>query len=312
MPEWRKKYASEPVATFTSSTKAADVAKALGNYTLAVVDTAGTTARGDLKINNVTTMTATDKAVGVLHANSTTGTDLVFAAETLAKAIADETANGKYVAVYADDDNKITNIVEITYTVAKVNNVTTNKNGTNYTFSAAGLNGVDYTDGTDDTIEINGTIAKGDYVTGVKVGTVSYIYPTTSFTGTQTSKTTDNKVTISGTQYKIGTGVTGFGTFNNSDKDAVYYIDQYGFVVDTTSTAASSDYVYVIGVNGKLSTTVDGTTPSVEARVLLADGTVKVVDVAIEKLKTGDSRLGAADNDTMTLDVGDYVTVACR
>ena len=232
---------------------------------------------------------------GVVYANSTTGTDLTVSSETLAKAIADETANGKYVAVYADDDNKITNIVEITYTVAKVNNVTTNKNGTSYTFNQSGLNGVDYTDGTDDTIKVNGTIAKGDYVTGVKVGTVSYIYPTTSVTGTQTSKTTDNKVTISGTQYKVGAGVTNVGTFNNSDKDAVYYIDQYGFVVATTSTAASSDYVYIIGVNGKLSTTVDGTTPSVEARVLLADGTVKVVDVAIEKVKTASSSLAVGD-----------------
>ena len=185
------KYASEPVATFTSSTKAADVAKALGNYTL----NDGTSNK---KVNNVTTI-ASATISGVVYANSTTGTDLTVSSETLAKAIADETANGKYVAVYADDDNKITNIVEITYTVAKVNNVTTNKNGTSYTFNQSGLNGVDYTDGTDDTIKVNGTIAKGDYVTGVKVGTVSYIYPTTSVTGTQTSKTTDNKVTISGT-----------------------------------------------------------------------------------------------------------------
>ena len=281
------KYASEPVATFTSSTKAADVAKALGNYTL----NDGTSNK---KVNNVTTI-ASATISGVVYANSTTGTDLTVSSETLAKAIADETANGKYVAVYADDDNKITNIVEITYTVAKVNNVTTNKNGTSYTFNQSGLNGVDYTDGTDDTIKVNGTIAKGDYVTGVKVGTVSYIYPTTSVTGTQTSKTTDNKVTISGTQYKVGAGVTNVGTFNNSDKDAVYYIDQYGFVVATTSTAASSDYVYIIGVNGKLSTTVDGQTPSVEARVLLADGTVKVVDVAIEKVKTASAPLAVGD-----------------
>ena len=281
------KYASEPVATFTSSTKAADVAKALGNYTL----NDGTSNK---KVNNVTTI-ASATISGVVYANSTTGTNLTVSSETLAKAIADETDNGKYVAVYADDDNKITNIVEITYTVAKVNNVTTNKNGTSYTFNQSGLNGVDYTDGTDDTIKVNGTIAKGDYVTGVKVGTVSYIYPTTSVTGTQTSKTTDNKVTISGTQYKVGTGVTSVGTFNNSDKDAVYYIDQYGFVVATTSTAASSDYVYIIGVNGKLSTTVDGQTPSVEARVLLADGTVKVVDVAIEKVKTASGSLAVGD-----------------
>ena len=281
------KYASEPVATFTSSTKAADVAKALGNYTL----NDGTSNK---KVNNVTTI-ASATISGVVYANSTTGTDLTVSSKTLAKAIADETDNGKYVAVYADDDNKITNIVEITYTVAKVNNVTTNKNGTSYTFNQSGLNGVDYTDGTDDTIKVNGTIAKGDYVTGVKVGTVSYIYPTTSVTGTQTSKTTDNKVTISGTQYKVGTGVTSVGTFNNSDKDAVYYIDQYGFVVATTSTAASSDYVYIIGVNGKLSTTVDGQTPSVEARVLLADGTVKVVDVAIEKVKTASGSLAVGD-----------------
>ena len=66
-------------------------------------------------------------------------------------------------------------------------------------------------------------------------------------------------------------------------------------MVATTSTAASSDYVYIIGVNGKLSTTVDGQPPSVEARVLLADGTVKVVDVAIEKVKTASAPLAVGD-----------------
>ena len=113
--------------------------------------------------------------------------------------------------------------------------------------------------------------------------------PTTSITGTQTSKTNDGKVTISGTQYTVGSGVASVGTFNNSDKSAIYYLDQYGYVVETTSTAASTDYALVIGVNGSLTTTVDGKTPAVEARVLLADGTVAVYNVKLEKDKdTGD------------------------
>ena len=291
----------DPVATFTAKTKAADVAKALNGYSVTYTDVSASNALVTAKVNNTTNMTAADKLAGIKFANSSTGTDLVFDTETIAKAIADETANGKLVEIYANSNNVITNIVEVTYTVKEVTNVSTTKDKTTYTIGGTGY--VDYVDANeDDTIVLKGAVSKGDYVTYVVVGGKAYVYPTTSVTGTQTSKTNDGKVTISGTEYTVGSGVTGVATFNNSDKSAVYYIDQYGYVVQTTSTAASTDYTFVIDVNGKLSTTIDGTTPSVEARVLLADGTVSVYNVALEKIKTGDSRIG-----TNSIAVNDYV-----
>ena len=300
----------DPVAVFTAETKANDVAKALSGYKLA-------DASGKLyAINNTTTYTSsgsstqfTANAVITVNSKSAPATPSLVVGnaagnETTAGAIANETANGLRVEVYANDSNVITHAVVMKYTVAKVNNVSTAKDKTTYTFSNGVPAGTDYVDeNTADTIQLNGTIAKGDYVTAVKGKDTLYVYPTTSVTGTQTSKNQDgSKITISGTEYSVGLGVDSVGTFNNSDKSAVYYIDQYGYVVETTSTAASTDYTFVVDVNGKLSTTIDGTTPSVEARVLLADGTVAVRNVALEKIKTGDSRIG-----TNSIAAGDYV-----
>ena len=304
-----------PVVAFNASTKAADVAKALNGY---YIDDNGSTT--NVKVNNttkyVTGTNALTAAVNVYaNSKSTTATTLAIdgtgTGKTIAEAIAALTANGKLVEIFANKDSVITDIVEVTYTVAKVNGVTTAKDKVTYTFSNSVPAGIDYVDDSnDDTIKINGSISKGDYVTAVKPtgSTVLYVYPTTNITGTQTSKTNDGKVTISGTQYTVGSGVSGVATFNNGSKDFVYYIDQYGYLVATTSTAASTDYAFVINVNGKLSTTIDGTTPSVEARIMLADGTLGVYTIDVEKLKTGDARIGTTSaNDSVTLAAGDYV-----
>ena len=317
--------ADTPVATFTAETKAADVATALSGYRFQDKDTATTY----YAVNNVTPIGGSAEATTAVAAGSGTGnTDTkanfeLTASQTIAKTIADLTKNGKLVEIYADNSNTINKIVTVTYTVAEVTNVTSNSTRTNYTFNNSVPSGIDYVDeNTDDTIAIQGTIAKGDIVTVVKPAssTVLYVYPTTSVTGVQTAKTNDNKITISGTQYSIGEGLSNVkaADFNNSDNSAVYYIDQYGYVVETTSTAASTDYAFVIGVNGKLSTTVDGSTPSVEARVMLADGTVAVYDVAVYKLKDADVASGgdyasggkfgdkASNNSSETWQAGDY------
>ena len=302
-----------PVVAFNASTKAADVAKALNGYY--IDDNASTT---NVKVNNTTKyVNSTNEltaAVNVYDNSKSAVTTLTIhdaTGKTIAEAIAALTANGKLVEIFANKDSVITDIVEVTYTVAKVNGVTTAKDKVTYTFSNSVPAGIDYVDDSnDDTIKINGSISKGDYVTAVKPAgsSVLYVYPTTNITGTQTSKTNYGKVTISGTQYTVGSGVTNVATFNNGSKDFVYYIDQYGYLVATTSTAASTDYAFVIDVNGKLSTTIDGTTPSVEARIMLADGTLGVYTIDVEKLKTGDARIGTTSaNDSVTLAAGDYV-----
>lgn len=100
----------------------------------------------------------------------------------------------------------------------------------------------------------------------------------------QTSRTSDNKITISGTQYALGMGVNSINDakFTNSDESANYYIDQYGYVVETTSTA-STDYVYIVASEAKVNKSFGEPDPTVEVRAVLADGTVGVYDLAMEK-----------------------------
>ena len=97
-------------------------------------------------------------------------------------------------------------------------------------------------------------------------------------------------------------------TFANNTKGetATYYVDQYGFVVHTDSkTTASTDYAYVIAVDGKLSTSFDDKTPSVKAKVALVDGTIATYDVKLTKDDTNKDwyikGVGATSTNNLTL-----------
>ena len=117
---------------------------------------------------------------------------------------------------------------------------------------------------------------------------VTYVYPTTTFTGAQTAyNNTAATITVGGSTYTVGTGVkTATSTVAvpaNSAATNTYYVDQYGFVVASTAAAASTNYAYIVGANGTLTTTIDGSTPAIEVRAVLADGTVGVYKVALTK-----------------------------
>ena len=291
--------AEDAVATFTAKTSAADVASALRSYTLAdTSDPANTYA-----INNTSSRTFTTGAIVVT--NHGTATALSVSSETVAKAIADETANGKLVEFYADDNNVIEKIIVVEYTVGEVTRVSSNSTRTSYTISN-GLSGIDYVDDTeDDTIVLAGPVEEDDIVTGVRIDGVSYIYPTTTFSGAQSAYNTSNEtIRVEGETYDVGTGVKS-GTssyvavtdFGNSSDVNDYYVDQYGFVVDSTASAASTDYAYITGWSGSVSTTVDGTTPSAEIRAILADGTVAVYELSLEE-KDDDSGDYVIENTT--------------
>ncbi|MBE6914418.1 MAG: hypothetical protein E7472_05735 [Ruminococcaceae bacterium] len=263
----------EAVATFTAATKAKDIATALEGYVL-------TNGGNSYKVSENVTIANTQT---VLACGLT-----VDANEKTAAALAGETAPGTLVEVYANEDKEITKIVKIQYATYKVSDVKTQKNGNvDYT-----INSQTYTDFADaaetDEISFVTAPAKGDIVT-VKVvtpGTKIYVYPTTSFTGTQTAKTSDDKViTIDGTKYTVSASKAAGteGTFNNSAAAAVYYLDQYGYVVYTTSTAASTDYAYIVNATGKETTTIDGATYEVTVRAVLADGTVGTYPLALRK-----------------------------
>ena len=277
-------YAQTATATFNAKTSAANVASALSGLTVV-------NGNNTYSVNNITTV-----ASATITMDSS---NLTVSNETIAKAIADETENGKLVEVYATDAGVISKIVTITYSVGTISNKTTNKTATTYTISG-GANAGNYRDFVDantaDEVVLNGNFAKGDVVTYVVAGGKAYIYPTTSFTGAQSAfNTTNNTITVGGTVYTVATGVVKaatpanvvIGDFGNNSATATYYVDQYGFVVKTTAAAASTNYAHIVAANSTLTTTIDGSTPAIEVRAVLSDGTVGVYKVALTKDSAG-------------------------
>ena len=285
-------YAKSAVATFTAKTKAADVAKALGNYKFTDGDTSNPTTKKventtDTTINakvNVNTITASGKTTA-------TSMNLNTASATLAEQFATRTENGRLVAVYANNDNIITDIVIVEYKTVEAGKVSTDKKTGDISYVIDGTTYKDFADkDATDTISFVTAPAKGDIVTYCKIGSKVYVYPTTSFEGTQTAtKTTSDSVqtiTVSGSDYKVGKYAKSGTAFANNTKGetATYYVDQYGFVVHTDSkTTASTDYAYVIDTEAKVEKSLSDTTVTLKAKVILADGTVAVYPVALDK-----------------------------
>jgi hypothetical protein len=320
-------YKNTAVATFKGFTSASKVATALSGYYLKSNDVTPV----NYKVNNIDSLTKT--SAGILYSNTNTGANFNVTSQTIAKAISALTNTGKVVEIYADSSTKvITNIIDVTYTAAKVTSVTTTSSKTTYLMTnltgAGTVTGIDYVDdsSSDDTISMAGTIAKDSYVTYVKPtgSSVVYVYPTTNVTGIQTAKNvSDETITVGSTTYSVATGVTTDGSakismdsFNNSAKSAVYYLDQFGNVIATTSTAASTDYAYIIGSYGTTTSSVDGTVPSAQLKVVLADGSVKTYALKLTKLTSSSTLVGTdklvkytAANTTEKMDgaAGDYV-----
>ena len=223
--------------------------------------------------------------------------------EAQISSIAALTDNGKLVEVYFDSDNKLdTNVstdgvVEVTYTLAKVESVKTNKDGdVTYKFDNVSGTFVDYAndDLKDDTVKLAGTVAKNDYVTVYKTaGNVAYVYPTTKVVGTQSAYNTQKStLTIGATTYKYGTGVAQTAAFNgtnypNTDKNANYFLDQFGFVVKATEVESELKFA-AIDVIGNVANSLETQT---KAKLVFTDGTVK--EIVVAKLVDG--------NNTVTL-----------
>ena len=234
--------------------------------------------------------------------------------EAQISSIAALTDNGKLVEVYFDSDNKLdTNVstdgvVEVTYTLAKVNSVKTNKDGdVTYKFDNVSGTFVDYADDDlkDDTVKLAGTVAKNDYVTVYKTaGNVAYVYPTTKVVGTQSAYNTQKStLTIGATTYKYGTGVAQTAAFNgtnypNTDKDANYFLDQFGFVVKATEVESELKFA-AIDVIGTVTSSLDR---EVRAKLVFADGTKK--EVVVSKLVDGSSTISLST--TIDANSNDY------
>jgi hypothetical protein len=307
------------VAKFTSATTAADVATALAGYKV-VFNSNGTNVT--YNITNVNTLASGVSGQTVTYWN---GNDTTYAVQTdtyarnpaivyntsrtIASSIAAITGNGKLVEFYANDDNEITRVVAVTYNVTEIANIVTNSSRTIYTLDNNSY--YDYVDpNVSDTVVLHGDVAVGDVVTYTVVNGIAHIYPTTQVTGSQSSSNKGaSQITVGGTVYPVAVNVYTSPTANqivdidgfvNSANEAVYYLDQFGNVVKST-TSTSSEYAYVLNVTASVSGGLDAGVPTVTARLILEDGTIVDRTVEVEKLTAGDTRLGG------TLAVGDYV-----
>ena len=268
--------AQKASVVFTADTSLDDVAKAIKGYTF----------NSTKVIDKNTPIGATTTAIGDLTFTGTT--------EAIAQAVKDETANGRLVEIFANDNKVVGDVVIVTYTVGEVTKVTTNKDGdVTYTISNGAGAKVNYADpDKTDTIVLNGEVAVDDVVTFTLQKNKLYVYTTTSFNGAQSAyNTSKNTITVEGETYTVATGVKknassylSISDFGNSNKaDNTYYVDQYGYVVKSTARAASTDYAYIVSAYGSLDSSIDGSTPYIEVRAVLADGTVSVYQVATEK-----------------------------
>lgn len=330
-------YADTAVVTYSAATTAAKIATDLNGYKIY-----DDTNSAWVNVENITTYTNGGTAFdtdAIVNKNNAGGVLLAVAGatdETIAKALADETANGKLVQIFTNTSKQITAIVEITYKVGKISNVVTTSTSTVYSLATpAGVTDGTYTDYANDTLftdTISGQtgMAKGDVITYVALGGTAYVYKTTSVSGTATNYATTssgNTVTVSGTTYTVGAAVTNSSTFAASSTAANYFIDQYGFAVLTTATAASTNYAFIVGKYGTLTTDVNGTVPSAQVKAVKADGTVANYTLSLTKLTSTSAQVttptaaannpaGAAldfdavapvGNDSVKLVAGDYV-----
>ena len=309
---------SEPAATFTAKTSAADVAKALSGYRVTAINTHGTTTANNTYAINNTTVYAATNALDIDDGNDgvvMTGAGAQAAAmsangTTIASAIAAHTANGKLVQVFANTNKVVTKIVEVTYTVEKVKTISKNAAGdVSYNLSVSGTK-IDYADNTanTDSIEFASTVpVKDDYVTTTvstaATGSKTIVYPTTTITGTQTANTTSagstTNVTVGGTSYKIGVGVISnqvggtrmvgdmtnaltvskFDT--NTTSDNTYYVDQYGFLVAHEKIDTTVNYAVVDQIAATTTASgINSGSQSAEAVLVFADGSKKTVEVS--------------------------------
>ena len=211
----------------------------------------------------------------IMRKNGAAAAALGTAAQTPAAALAALTGNGKVVEIYATD-KVINNVVVTEYTVESVKNIVEKNGETTYTFSKTTGSYKNNEDG--DNVIVAGTVAKDDVVTTVKIGSKVYVYPTSSFTGSQTAKK-GNTVTIGGATYDIGTGVTYVtaGDFANSAKDQTYYVDVNGYLVKVVGEAAAApEYAMIVRTTAGTSTpSLDNPTGyTVNVRAILADGSI--------------------------------------
>ncbi|MCC8077923.1 MAG: S-layer homology domain-containing protein [Oscillospiraceae bacterium] len=265
----------------TGRNNASPIASALSGYKFKLYD-AETDKTNIYSINNSTDRTGTI-ILDFYYINGVEqdAESLSSSSDTLAEVIEalGTNQNGSVIEFFANDpdnDDVITDIVVIEYTVGEVTKASTSGTVTSYTVKPAGggasVSNMEYDSDDPDsaTVKVSGSIAKDDIVTYVVAEggdeDVLYIYATSSVEGYYSSYSTGNnaRVTVDGTSYPIGRGVyytddvkisneNGDGyeaIFGENDNDLTLYLDQYGNAVwsdgDTSTNSSASNYVFVI------------------------------------------------------------------
>lgn len=240
-------------------------------------------------------------AVEIDTINATNVNGLTTASGTPAPAAAYTPARGKIVTYYdMDGDGKVDTINVVTYTFSKVTATKAATSSAEATITVTGLSGKGGL--TSNTIAsgyvANGfdSVAKDDYVLYYAAnGYVIDIQKAPVKTGSMTA-VSSNYIRIDGAQtYVSGIGLTS-GVLDTVyaqialNTAATFYMDFSGNVVAATAdTAAAANYLYVLAAEvaynpGGL---VSAANTFIALKVILSDGTQKIIDVALSTASDG-------------------------
>ena len=280
-------YANDAAFVYTGATTAKTIAADMKGYYFENSTTKYKVENDtDITASTVLTDVANNVSTTTYAGSKSTATSAIGgSAATVAEYLESLTGNGKLVEIYASSDKEITKIVVVGYAVTKVTAVSTAANG-DVTYSLTGLSALkDYAnEDKEDDLDIDGTIAKNDYVTYTKspaADATYFVYPTEKVVATQSAfNTLKETLTLDGAVYTVGTAVYGAVAssiavdFPNTDKNYNYYVDQYGFVVESDAVATETKYAVV---NQIIATS--GLTEGIKAELAFSDGTVEEVVV---------------------------------
>ncbi len=275
--------AKAPVATYTTTVSANELYNLLGSK--AKIMKTGS------QINTLTAPTG-----NIMKADGTNATNDI----TVSSKLTGIGGNGVITEIYATDTENQYITVQIQPTLAKVTNVrnikATATEGAYTKYTIGGTTTTDYKVYTSnvsgdekDTLTINGTIAKGDYVMvyGYVDGSVNYAVatPVKLVNGTVTGYTSSTKTyTIGGEKYALSaaakaTGLTATAPSGVTNTKATYAVDAYGYVIGAVDNAATN-YIYVLNAD-KVSYLKDNKVETVlEAYTIDTNGELKTIVVS--------------------------------
>ncbi len=275
--------AKAPVATYTTTVSANELYNLLGSK-------ATLKASGSI----INALTATQNKI--LEADGTEASSKI----TVSSKATGIGGNGVITEIYATDTENEYITVQIKPTLAKVTNVknvkATATEGAYTRYTIGGTTTTDYKVYTSnvsgdekDTLTINGTIAKGDYVMvyGYAKDSVNYAVanPVKLISGTVTGYTSSTKTyTIGGEKYALSaaakaTGLTATAPSGVTNTKATYAVDAYGYVIGAVDSSATN-YIYVLNA-AKVSYLKDNKVETVlEAYTIDTNGELKTIVVS--------------------------------